>query len=172
MTVKTEKWRLTYCRPFFGNMGTRQFPTDSRSIHSGEDEYLLTTGKVINRPPKNENGEHLMSIPLTGVNKKYSTYTQQEERHLCLDLEVLEGKSISTDPSQKRIEELAKLKLEWIKRSLYVSWIDFEGKQLNTNFPVDSQEFYVLENPESVFLLNQASACMILKKYNYHPRIR
>lgn len=147
---KTETWRLTYCRPYHGFMPMNLFPTDSRNKISGQDEYLLTTGKIINRPAKPELGESCMTIPLTSTTERYNQFTRQNEKHACVIIEVPIGKIESTDPSYIKIMELNKIKLDFMKRSIYVSYLDFKGRQLNENFPDGAGNFYILENLDAI----------------------
>lgn len=139
-------WRLTYTRPFHGSFSSKLFPADSRNIHTGVDEFLLTTGKVINRPPRREAGESLMVIPFAEIVTRFNVQTGTDQKYKSMSFEVPNGKIEGLEENQKRILESNQAKLEFMKRSLYVSWKDYSGKELNTNFPTDSADFYILEN--------------------------
>lgn len=142
----TQTWRLTYCKPFHGSLSIKLFNADSRNIITGEDEFLLTTGKIINRPPRVEAGQNAMAMPLTEVVTKYNPQNGTDDRYKSMTFEVPVGKIETDDVNQKKILELNKDKLEFMKRSLFVSYKDYSGKQLNSNFPPDSLDYYILEN--------------------------
>ena len=142
----TTTWRLTYCKPFYGALSIKMFPSESRNIVTGVDEYLLSTGHIINRPPRQEAGQSTMAIPLAEVVTKYNAQTQQTEKYKSVTFEVAVGKIDTMDFHQKKILELNAIKLEFIKRSIYVSHKNYQGVQLNQNFPQDAQDYYILEN--------------------------
>lgn len=84
-------------------------------------------------------------MPLIEVVNKYNEQTRQDEKYKSMTIEVANGKIEETDPNRRKILELNQAKLDFMKRSLFVSWRDYSGKQLNSNFPDSSSDYYILE---------------------------
>lgn len=87
-----------------------------------------------------------MVIPFAEIVTRFNVQTGTDQKYKSMSFEVPNGKIEGLEENQKRILESNQAKLEFMKRSLYVSWKDYSGKELNTNFPTDSADFYILEN--------------------------
>lgn len=159
---------IRYSQPIFTSHGHRPYPTTTVNVMSGQDVTLLKSGKVITKKPDKSIGEEEKAISLT-VPVEMLDHKGEMQKYLTLCLELPKNgitKADYQDENEWKTLEMNTKIIEYAKMNLQTSWLDMAGKQLNNNFHVVDQPYFILSNLDA-YETHKAELDQQIKRLGY-----
>jgi hypothetical protein len=143
---KTNTWLLRYSQPSFKTHDPRTFPSETTDVKSGTYPTLLKNRTIIPRRADKTKGEEPMPIPMINTvefeGKRYSAI------HLDIPKKEFDDKKYFSEDEWAKCEK-DKAIVKFAQKHLQTSYTDATGKQLNNNFYVEDQPYYILTDLDS-----------------------